>query len=125
MHIAIWIVAALALGLWTLLAWGLSALLGLDAAAWVGSLEPLVKQVPYVEAIDMWVPGWQALVLATLELTRTLLGWLGGAGAVVVWVIWGLGAAVVLGLAALGSVAVALIRRGTRAAATASRTSAA
>lgn len=117
MHIAIWILAALALGLWSLLAWGLAALLGLDAATWVGSLEPLVKQVPYAEVIDVWIPGWESLVLATLELTRTLLGWLGGAGAVVVWVVWGLGAALVLGLAALASLAVALIRRGTRAAA--------
>lgn len=115
MHIAIWICAALALGLWSLLAWGLAALLGMDTA-WVGSLEPLVKQVPYAEVIDLWIPGWEGLVLATLELTRTLLSWLGGAGAVVVWIVWGLGAAVVLGVAGLGSLAVALIRRGTRAA---------
>ncbi len=114
MHIVIWILALLSLGLWSLLAWGVAALLGLDPS-WVGDLEPLVKQVPYAEVINAWIPGWQGLVLATLDLTRTLLGWLGGAGVVVVWVLWGLGAAVVLGLAALASLAVALIRRGTRA----------
>ena len=37
MHIAIWIVTALVLGLWSLLAWGTAALLGADPA-WVGDI---------------------------------------------------------------------------------------
>jgi hypothetical protein len=113
MHIAIWVLAAIGLALWTLAAWGIASLFGMDLS-WSGDLRALLDQIPFVAAIDPWLPGWRELVLVMLELTRTLLGWAGGAGAVVVWIVWGLGAAVIVGGAALVSVAVALIRRGSR-----------
>jgi hypothetical protein len=112
MHIAIWIIAALLLGLWTLLAWGVATVLGLDPS-WVGDLKPLVEQVPFAAWLDTWVPGWEAMTLALLELTRSLLAWAGGAGVVIVWVLWGLGAAALVGCAALLSVLVAVVRRTT------------
>ncbi len=110
MHIVIWLLAALALGLWSLLAWGMAALLGLDPS-WVADAGGLLEKVPYGDVIEAWVPGWQALLLTTFELTRTLLGWLGGFGQVIVWVVWAVGAGVVVLCAALLSGLVVLIRR--------------
>jgi hypothetical protein len=117
MHIAIWIVVALGLALWSLTAWGVGTLLGLDPS-WVGDLKPLVAQVPYAALIDAWLPGWQALLVATLELTHTLLGWAGGAGQVLVWVLWALGSALIVGGGVLLSVMVGLGRKAAAAAAT-------
>lgn len=110
MHIFIWLLAALALGLWSLYAWGLATLLGLDPS-WVTDAGGLLQNVPYGEVIEAWVPGWQALLVATVELTRTLLGWLGGFGQVLVWVVWAVGAGLVVLCAALLSGLVALVRR--------------
>jgi hypothetical protein len=110
MLILIWLLAAVGLALWSLAAWGASTLLGLDPN-WVGDLGPLIDQIPYAAVIDTWLPGWRELLGATLELTRTLLAWAGGAGVVIVWVVWGLGAAVIVGAAAVLSLIVALLRR--------------
>ena len=112
MHIVIWVLAALALGLWSLLAWGVAALLGLDPS-WVTDASGLLKQVPYGEVIDAWVPGWQALLLTTFERARSLLGWLGGFGQVLVWVLWAVGAGVVLLCAGSLSLLVVVLRRST------------
>lgn len=106
MHIAIWIVVALGLALWTLTAWGLQALLGLDPN-WVGDLKPLVAQLPFGPWLDNLLPGWQGLLVTTMDLLRTLLGWAGGAGQVVVWVVWAVGA----GLAVLGGALLSLLVR--------------
>lgn len=110
MHIAIWILALIALALWSAAAWGLGTVLGLDPS-WVGDLKPLLQQIPYAALIDQWVPGWQDLLVALLDLTRSLLAWAGGAGVVVVWVLWALGAAVIVVAAALLSLVVALVRK--------------
>lgn len=113
MHIAIWIIVALGLALWTLTAWGLAALMGLDPN-WVGDLKPLVAQLPFGPWLDAWLPGWQGLLVATMDLLRTLLGWAGGAGQVVVWIAWAVGA----GLAVLGGLLLSLlVRLGRKAAA--------
>lgn len=112
MHIVIWLLAALALGLWSLLAWGVATLLGLDPS-WVTDAGGLLQKVPYGEVIEAWVPGWQALLVATFEMTRSLLGWLGGFGQVLVWVLWAVGAGVVVLCAALLSGLVVFIRRQT------------
>ena len=115
MHIVIWLLAALALGLWSLLAWGVATLLGLDPS-WVTDAGGLLKQVPFGEVIEAWVPGWQALLLGSLELARSLLGWLGGFAQVLVWGLWAAGAAVVLLCAGLLSGLVVVMRRSTAAA---------
>ena len=110
MHIVIWLLAALALGFWSLLAWGMAALLGLDPS-WVTDAGGLLQKVPYGDVIEAWVPGWRALLLATFEITRDLLGWLGGFGQVLVWVVWAVGAGVVLLCAGLLSLLVVMVRR--------------
>ena len=110
MHIVIWLLAALALGVWSMLAWGLATLLGLDPS-WVTDAGGLLEKMPYGDVIEAWVPGWQALLLALFEVTRALLGWLGGFGLVLVWVVWAVGAGVVLLCAALLSGLVVAVRR--------------
>jgi hypothetical protein len=110
MHIAIWLLAILGLGLWTLLAWGVAAVLGMDPT-WIGNLQPYVAQIPYADVIEAWVPGWQAMLVSTLHLVQSLMGWLGGAGLVVVWVLWGVGALCIVGAAALLSLVVVLVKR--------------
>lgn len=115
MHLLVWILTLLALGLWSLLAWGTHVVLTLDPAV-VGNLKPLVEQIPYGALIEQWVPGWQALLTATIDLTQSMLGWLGGAAGIIVWIVWGLGALLVVGGGVVGSVIVALVRKGARAA---------
>lgn len=110
MHIAIWLLALFVLGLWTLLAWAVGALLGLDPS-WVTDIGTLAGQVPFGALIEAWIPGWQALLTATLEFTRTALGWLGGFSQVLVWVLWAVGAVVIVVCAGLLSLLVAVIRR--------------
>jgi hypothetical protein len=110
MLIAVWIVVALLLALWSLGAWGLHALLTLDATA-LSDLKPMVERIPYGELLSRWVPGWQDLVHLLIDLTQTVLGWIGGAAPVVVWVAWGVGALLLLLLGGLLSLVVALIRK--------------
>lgn len=111
MHGIIWLLAAFGLALWTLLAWGVASLFGLDLGT-VGDLRPVLDALPFVWVLDASLPGWRELLLTLLQLAQTLLAWAGNAGAVVVWVAWGVGAALIVGAAALLSLAVALIRRG-------------
>ena len=55
MLVAIWILAALALALWWLLAWGAATVLGLDPS-WVGGLHPKVENMPGSAWLNIWVP---------------------------------------------------------------------
>ena len=115
MHLLIWFLAACGLALWTLLAWGVASLFGIDLGT-VGDLRPVLDGLPFVWVLDAGLPGWRELLLAMLQLAQALLAWAGGAGVVVVWIGWGLGATVIVGAAALLSLAVVLLRRGARAA---------
>lgn len=112
MHIAIWLLIALGAGLWTLLAWGIAALLGMDPS-WVEDLVPVVQSIPYGHVIEQWIPGWEALAISVLELTRALLGWAGSFGAWVVWGLWALGIGGLLLAGGLLSLVVALVRKST------------
>jgi hypothetical protein len=115
MVIAIWIVTAILLGLWSLTAWGLHGLLMLlsgGGGGWAGDLKPLVDQIPLTPVLDQWFPGWQELLRATLDLTQVLIGWLGGAVPLVSWTVWGLGTAGLLLLAG-GLTLVAVLLRNT------------
>jgi hypothetical protein len=114
MQIAIWIVAVLALALWSLLAWGVAAVLNIDPA-WVGDLRPWIDKLPFADLLDAWVPGWQALAQLLIDMTHGLLSWLGswmknGASAVV-WIVWGIGAALMLGATAALSLFVKLVAK--------------
>ncbi|MCW5636252.1 MAG: hypothetical protein KIT17_23150 [Rubrivivax sp.] len=113
MHLAIWIVTALLVGFWTLVAWGVSTLLGLATGApglpaewyeWLGSL-------PGAVWLDVWMPGWREGLVWAAQVFGAAVGWLGDAAPVLVWVVWGLGAAALVLCAALLSGLVALVRR--------------
>jgi hypothetical protein len=112
MVIGIWVITALVIGLWSLVAWALHALLGMDTTALLGDLKPLIDQLPYGAIIEHGVPGWQALLHSTLSLAQTLIGWVGGAGPVVVWIIWGVGAALLVGCGLILTLAAVLLRKG-------------
>ena len=114
MVIAIWIVTAILLGLWSLTAWGLHGLLMLlsGGLGGGGDLKPLVDQIPLTPVLDQWFPGWQDLLRATLDLAQVLIGWLGGAVPLVSWTVWGLGTAGLLLLAG-GLTLVAVLLRNT------------
>lgn len=106
----IWILAAIALVVWSLVAWGLYRLLTLDPQ-WVGDLKPLIERIPYGEQIEQWVPGWQELLRTAIDVMQAMLGWVGGAAPWLVGVAWGLGTLLLLGGAALLSWLVSLWRR--------------
>lgn len=108
MHLAIWIFTLLLVGLWTLLAWGLGALLTVDGA-WVAGLRPWLLSLPFGGWLESWFPEWLRLAQALLDLMQALLGWLGAAGPILVWVTWGIGAFVLMLLAL--SLLVVLIRK--------------
>jgi hypothetical protein len=76
MHIAIWIFTLLGLALWSLLAWGLHALLSIDPH-WLDDVEELIKRVPYADVIDRWFPGWQQMLAVAMDLAQTVLSWVG------------------------------------------------
>jgi hypothetical protein len=113
MHIAIWLIAAVALGLWSLLAWGVAAVLGMDPT-WIGNMQPMVAEIPYADLIEAWIPGWQAMLVSLLHLVQAVVGWLGGAGLFVVWLLWGVGALFIAGTAAVLSLVVVLVRKSTK-----------
>lgn len=112
MHLAIWIITVLLVGLWTLGAWGLSSLLALDPG-WVGQIQPWLAKAPFGGWLESWFPDWLQVAQALLEALRAGLAWLGGAAPVLVWVVWGGGALLMLLLAGALSLLVALIRRST------------
>jgi hypothetical protein len=110
MVLAIWIITALLIALWSLLSWGAHGILTLGAG-WAGDLEPLVDQVPHGNVIEAWIPGWQELLKLALDLTPTVLGWAGGAVPVIVWVAWSLGVAALVITAGVLTLVVSLLRK--------------
>ncbi len=112
MHILIWALAALALGCWTLLAWASAWVLGLDPAV-LGTWSGRVAELPGAAWLDVWLPGWDGLLSAQLELTRGLFLALGQVGPWLVWGLWALGAVLIVGCGAAASALVAVARRAT------------
>jgi hypothetical protein len=107
---AIWIIALVLLGLWSLVGWGAHALL-VSGIQWAGDLKPLIDRIPFAAIIEQWVPGWQDALRLALDLMVGLLSWMGGAAPVLVWVVWGIGAVLLLGCAGLLSLVVALVQK--------------
>ena len=106
---AIWIIVGLCVLLWSLLGWGLQALLSLEHQ-WLGDLKPLLDEVPFGDWLDRFVPGWQVMVELTIDMLQWVLGWMGATAPVVVWVVWGLGVFLLVGTGAVLSLIVALLR---------------
>lgn len=113
MHIAIWLTAAVLLGLWSLAAWGLATLMGMDPS-WVGEANLWLLKLPFGDGLDLWLPGWQAWVSALLDVTQVLLSWLGSVGPWLMLAIWAAGAVGLVVAAGLFSLLVAVVRRATR-----------
>lgn len=106
---AIWIVAAVLLGLWSLAAWGLHALL-VHGAGWASGARPLIEQIPYGEVIDQWIPGWRGMLQLALDVSQAALAWVGDSAALVAWLTWGAGALLLGGIAGVMSLIVVLVR---------------
>jgi hypothetical protein len=108
MHIVVWVVVALLLGLWSLFAWGVHALVSIDLSS-LAAVAGALDRVPGAVWFDEWVPGWRELFAASAELLQVTLAWAHGVLPGLVWVAWGLGAAclVLFGLLASGGVALA------------------
>ncbi len=113
MHYVIWITTAVFIGLWSLLAYGVQALLALGTgltgmpADWLA----LVAQIPGTAWLEIWWPGWREALVFTVQSAGAVLGWLGGAAPIIVWLMWGLGTLVLVLCAGLLSALVALGRR--------------
>ena len=110
----IWILTLLGIGLWTLGAWGLYAVLSVDAATlsgWDEAIDRLPQSLPYAGLLDVWVPGWTQALKLGVSVVQTLLGWMGGAADVIVGVLGGGGSLLMLGVAVLGTLAVRTLTR--------------
>ncbi len=114
MVLAVWIIAAIVVVLWSLFAWALHGLLGFSAgqAGQVGEWAAALKNLPAAPWLDAWFPGWQSLaelVLAWLPSLTAALGaaapWLGA----LVWLAWGVVTVLVVALAGVLHFAVRLI----------------
>jgi hypothetical protein len=113
MMIAVWLIAFVALLLWSLGAWGLHDLLVALPNDWSG-LALWVEKLPDNAWLETFFPAWQDALIWVLKLTETALSWAGGAAEVMawaVWLIWGLGALFLLGCAVVVSLIVALVRK--------------
>jgi hypothetical protein len=110
MQIAIWLITAIVLALWSLAGWGLYQLVD-SGVQLIGDLKPLIDRIPYAAIVEQWIPGWQDMLKLLLDLTQSLLSWLGGAAPFLVWLIWAAGTGLLLVIAGVLSLAVALIRK--------------
>lgn len=108
MHIAIWIFTFIGLAVWSLLTWGLHALLSIDPK-WLDDVEALVRNVPYADVIERWFPGWEQLLGVAMDLAQTVLGWVGSNAPLVAWIVWGIGALMLLAVGGLLSLMVCLL----------------
>ncbi len=95
MLIAIWMLTLIGLVLWSLASWGLHTLLSIDPR-WIEDVEKLIQEIPYAETIDRWFPGWRELLGVLMDLTELVLGWVGTNAPLVAWIVWGVGAIVLL-----------------------------
>ncbi len=113
MIFAIWIFTAVLLGLWSLAAWGLHAVVT-HGVQWIAELRPLLERLPFGELIEKWMPDWVQGMQLLLDLVQSALGWLGGAAPALgwmVWLAWGVGAALLLLGALVLSGVVAMLRK--------------
>jgi hypothetical protein len=110
MIIAIWVVAAVLVAMWSLAAFSLQRLLAGDGA-WVADIGPRLGRVPFGDVLERWFPTWQQSALQALETLQSALQWLGGAAPVLVWSLWTLGTLAIVLLAAALTLIVALVRR--------------
>lgn len=95
MLIAIWIAAFFGMTCWSLICWGLHALILADPTR-MQDLKPLIAEIPYGEAIEQWLPGWQTLLQFVIDLTQGMLSGLANAAPWLAWALWTAGMLVIL-----------------------------
>jgi hypothetical protein len=105
----IWILAAIGLALWSLVSWALHAVL-VRLPEWSSDPGSVISAIPFAEWLDRWVPGWDTLVRIALDMAVVALAWVGSYAPLVVWLVWGLGAALVFGTAGVLTLIVVLLR---------------
>lgn len=110
MMIGIWVLALLGVGVWSLVSWGVHALLRLGPTR-IGELEPLIAQIPFAAQLDLWLPGWQTLLQFALDLTQGLLAALNSAAPWLAWAVWAVGCGTIVCFAALATLALVLYRK--------------
>lgn len=110
MHIAIWVITALLVALWSAVCWALGSLLAMDGS-WVAAVGPWLQTLPFGGWLEGWFPEWLAFANALLQALQAMLSWLGAAAPVLVGVLWAAVTGVLVLLAALLSLVVALVRR--------------
>jgi hypothetical protein len=108
MHIAIWIFVFVGWALWSLLAWGLHAVLTIDPK-WLDDVEALVQRVPYAEVISRWFPGWREILGFAVDVSHAVLGWVGSNAPLVAWIVWGIGTLMLLAAGGLLSLVVCML----------------
>jgi hypothetical protein len=124
MHLLIWLTAILFLGFWSASVWLLyaGAQLALtmpwdQAIAAIRAIEVPAVLRPFLEPFgaEAWIGMVEAfgpLMQWVSSLFQGSAGALAGALPVLAWLLWGIGALMLIGLAAAGSVAVWLVRCG-------------
>ncbi len=100
MLLALWILTAFGIALWSLCAWGLHTLLTIDPA-WLNDVNTAVAHLPWGDWLATWLPGWQGLLRVGIDLTQAGLAWVGSAAPWIVWAVWGLGSLAMLAVAGL------------------------
>jgi hypothetical protein len=100
--IALWSVVLFLLMTWSLLAWGLHALVQGDLS-WLSQVGPWLATTP----LAAWVPEWQGVLDWLVALVRGVAEWLPA----IVVVAWAAGGLALLALAGLASAGVMILRR--------------
>ena len=108
MHIAIWVFVFVGWAIWSLLAWGLHAVLSIDPQ-WLDDVEALVLRVPYADTIERWFPAWREMLGAAVDLAQTVLGWVGSNAPLVAWIVWSIGSLMLLASGGVLSLIVCLL----------------
>ena len=106
---AVWVVTLALVLAWSVLSWVVHALLT-SSQPWV---EPWVQALARWPLADWWlrdVPGWQEHLVAAVEWSRWVFGWIRGVAPWLAWVVWGAGTAALLTTGMLLTLLVVLLR---------------
>lgn len=121
---AIWIITALLVGLGALCSWGVATLLVMDHR-WLVDLEVWLTRQPLGGWIEGWVPELLELIQLSFEAMGVALSWLGAAGPMLVWLVWGASSLGLMLVAGVLTLIVVLVSKATSSPAPAHRPSAA
>lgn len=110
LYAILWSLAAFALLLWSLSAWGLHSLLTLEPT-WLDDVDLLIARMPFAPTLELWFPGWQELLRLSIGFAQQMITIVGDAAPWIVWIVWAFGTLVVLALAGGVTLVLRLLRR--------------